>query len=130
MLFVDFPGKPGSFPLAWPSPLHLQEQMVETGVSLMKGSLAGHVVFSSPAFVHFALEALEADLPVASWDCPGQQQHQNSALYLRVQASVWVVMPPSIPLSYVMCSDTGNTVNKLVLVNWWEMQRSPLLFPA
>lgn len=66
MLFVDFPGKAGSFPLAWPSPLHLQERMFETGVSLMKGSLAEHVVFSSPAFVHFALEALEADLPVAS----------------------------------------------------------------
>lgn len=46
MLFVDFPGKAGSFPLAWLSPLHLQARMFETGVSLIQGSLAG--VLCSP----------------------------------------------------------------------------------
>lgn len=28
-----------------------------------------------------------------------------------------------------MCFDTGNTANKLVLVNWWEVQRAPSLIP-
>lgn len=28
-----------------------------------------------------------------------------------------------------MCFDTGNTASKLVLVNWWEVQRAPSLIP-